>query len=881
MTGNEIRKQFLDFFQKHNHQAIRSSSLIPADDPTLLFTNAGMVQFKRIFLGEEKRDYLRATTSQKCVRAGGKHNDLENVGYTARHHTFFEMLGNFSFGNYFKEKAVEYAWELITNIYKLPADKLFISIYKDDDEAFEIWNKNIGVPENRIVRLGEKDNFWAMGDTGPCGPCSEIHIDRGEEFGCKKQGCATGCDCDRFLEIWNLVFMQFNKDKNGKLTPLPKPSIDTGMGLERITSVIQNVNTNYDTDLIMPIIKKAKELAGVKIGENREADIAMKVIADHSRAAAFLIGDGILPSNEGRGYVLRRIIRRAIRYGRNIGLIKPFLHKTSKTVLNIMEPAYPELLKAEDFITKIISSEEIRFSETLDNGLKLLNDTLAEMKEKKKNTIQGEVIFKLYDTYGFPVDIIKDVVRDANIALDIDGFEFKMETQKKKSKTVVSFSQAGEAYKKLSSKGIKTEFIGYDNTSFSSEILSLIKNGKELKSASENEEIEIIAKTTPFYAESGGQAGDVGIITDKAEKFKIDIKNTVKDPAGIIIHKGIVTKGTVEKGDKALFSANKETREKTCANHTATHILHYALRKVLGNHVKQAGSYVATDRLRFDFTHFSQVKKEQIEKIELIVNEKIIKNLSIKTQEMDAESAFKTGATALFEEKYGDIVRVVSIASFSKELCGGTHIKNTGAIGLFKITGETSIASGVRRIFAVTGNQALLSVQKTEKILLDAANLLKDKPKNLFKRIQNLLDAQKNYEKENKKLKNLIAVKSAETSMDDFVEINGIKIIAKKAEAENPEELREIADKFKDKIKTGIVVLASVSKTNNKVMLVAVVTKDITDRFSANKIIKEIAAIVGGGGGGRPDMAQAGGSKPEKIEEALNAVLSGKLACLK
>ncbi len=881
MTGNEIRKQFLDFFQKHNHQAIRSSSLIPADDPTLLFTNAGMVQFKRIFLGEEKRGYIRAATSQKCVRAGGKHNDLENVGYTARHHTFFEMLGNFSFGDYFKEKAMEYAWDLITNIYKLPADKLFISIYKDDDEAFEIWNKKIGAPENRIVRLGEKDNFWSMGDTGPCGPCSEIHIDRGEEFGCKKPDCATGCDCDRFLEIWNLVFMQFNKDESGKLTPLPKPSIDTGMGLERITSVIQNVNTNYDTDLIMPIIKKAEELAGIKIGENPQADIAMKVIADHSRAAAFLIGDGILPSNEGRGYVLRRIIRRAIRYGRNIGLIKPFLDKTSKTVLNIMEPAYPELLKAKDFITKIISAEEIRFSETLDNGLKLLNDTLAEMKEKKEETIPGKVIFKLYDTYGFPVDIIKDVVRDTNISLDIDGFEFKMESQRKKSKTVVSFSQAGEAYKKLSAKGVKTEFIGYDNTSFSSEILSLIKNGKELKSASKNEEIEIIAKTTPFYAESGGQAGDIGIITDKTESIKIDIKNTVKDPAGLIIHKGIVTKGTVEKGVKAIFSVNKNAREKTCANHTATHILHYALRKVLGNHVKQAGSYVGASRLRFDFTHFSQVEKEQIETIELIINEKIIKNLLVNIEEMDAASAFKTGATALFEEKYGDIVRIVSIDSFSKELCGGTHIQNTGAIGLFKIISETSIASGVRRIFAVTGNEALLHVQKTEKILFNAANLLKDKPENLLKRIQNLLEAQKNYEKENKKLKNLIAVKSAETSMDDFVQINGIKIIAKKAEAENPGELREIADKFKDKIKTGIVVLASVSKTNNKVMLIAVVTKDITDRFSADKIVKETAAIVGGGGGGRPDMAQAGGSKPEKIEEALNAVLSGELASLK
>jgi len=883
MTGNEIREQFLEFFQKNNHHIVRSSSLIPVDDPTLLFTNAGMVQFKRIFLGEEKRDYLRATTSQKCVRAGGKHNDLENVGYTARHHTFFEMLGNFSFGNYFKEKAIEYAWDLITNIYKLPINKLFISIYKDDHKAFNIWNKNIGVPEDRIVRLGEKYNFWSMGDTGPCGPCSEIHIDRGEEFGCKKMNCSISCDCDRFLEIWNLVFMESNRDELGKLTPLPKPSIDTGMGLERIASVIQNVGTNYDTDLIMPIIKKVEELSHIKSEKSDEADIAMKVIADHSRAAAFLIGDGVLPSNEGRGYVLRRIMRRAIRYGRNIGLIKPFLHKISKVVFNIMEPAYPELLKAEAFITNVINNEESRFSETLDKGLKLLTDTLSKMKEKGEKIIPGNVIFKLYDTYGFPVDIIKDVIRDTNISLDTEGFELKMDAQKRSSKNCHNLYIRNTEFNSYSSTvdSIKTEFTGYNDLVLSSVVLSLVKESEKLKSASKGEEIEIITKATPFYAESGGQAGDIGIIKNEDNKLKINIKDTIKDPTGIIIHKGIITEGTINENMEVTLCVDKIARIKTCANHTATHILHYALRKVLGEHVKQAGSYVAFDRLRFDFTHFSQVEREEIEKIELLVNEQIIENFSINIQEMDAQSAFKTGATALFEEKYGDIVRVVSIGSFSKELCGGTHIKHTGNIGLFKIISETSIASGVRRIFALTGKEALLHTQKIERMLTDTADLINSKPENLFERIEKLLEAQKSYEKENKKLKSLIAVKSAEASQDDFIEINGVKIIAKKVEAKNPEELREIADKFKDKIKTGIVVLASVSKNENKVMLITVVTKNITDRFKADKIIKEIATIVDGRGGGRADMAQAGGTKIEKINEALDSVLMGKLNSLK
>ncbi|MDX9818592.1 MAG: alanine--tRNA ligase, partial [Desulfococcus multivorans] len=509
MTGNEIRQKFLDYFQKHHHQIVRSSSLIPQDDPTLLFTNAGMVQFKRTFLGEEKRRYVRAATSQKCVRAGGKHNDLENVGYTARHHTFFEMLGNFSFGDYFKEKAIEFAWDLLTNGYGLPEDKLWVSIYLDDDEAFDLWRTVVGVPEDRIVRFGEKDNFWAMGDTGPCGPCSEIHIDRGAEFGCGPD-CSLGCECDRYLEIWNLVFMQFNRDQSGNMTPLPKPSIDTGMGLERIVSVIQNAATNYDIDLIMPIMRKAEGLSGRRLGESAETDVAMKVIADHSRAMAFLIGDGVLPSNEGRGYVLRRIMRRAIRYGRNLHLMRPFLHETAKVVFDIMKPAYPELAKAEAFITNVIRNEEIRFSETLDKGLALLNDTLAEMTEKKQTEVPGNVIFKLYDTFGFPVDIVRDVVRDRNMTLDMATFDRQMAEQREKSRSVVSFSQISDAYKKLSADGIIPEFIGYETTLCDSTILLLVKDGKAIESAGESDTVEVVVKKTPFYGASGGQVGDIG-----------------------------------------------------------------------------------------------------------------------------------------------------------------------------------------------------------------------------------------------------------------------------------------------------------------------------------------------------------------------------------
>ncbi|MCF8053097.1 MAG: alanine--tRNA ligase [Desulfobacterales bacterium] len=868
MTGNEVRKAFLDYFQKRGHKVVRSSSLVPADDPTLLFTNAGMVQFKRVFLGEEKRSYQRAATSQKCVRAGGKHNDLENVGYTARHHTFFEMLGNFSFGDYFKEKAIEFGWDLLTSGYGLPADRLWVSIYLDDDEAGQIWHNQVGVPEDRIVRFGEEDNFWAMGDTGPCGPCSEIHLDRGEAYGCGKPDCTLGCECDRFMEIWNLVFMQFNRDASGKMTPLPKPSIDTGLGLERMAALLQDVPTNFDTDLILPIMERAEELSGVARSESKQADVAMKVVADHSRAAAFLISDGVLPSNEGRGYVLRRIMRRAIRYGRNIGLTRPFLHETAKVVFDIMNPAYPELKEASAFITSVIKNEEARFSETLDYGLRLLNDTLEEMSAKGESEVPGEIVFKLYDTYGFPVDIVRDVARDRKLTIDMDGFDAAMSRQRERSRSVTAFSEINDAYRGLSAEGFKSDFAGYGTLSMGSKAVLLVAEGKEVEEAGAGASVEIVAEKTPFYGESGGQVGDSGKIT--GPDLEVAVLDTVKDPTGLIIHKGTVLTGTIRKNETVTLTVDEEKRAATALNHTATHILHAALRRVLGSHVKQAGSLVSPERLRFDFTHFSQVTAEQIEQIERFVNRRIRQNVPVGTEEMDAESAFSSGATALFEEKYGDQVRVVSLADFSKELCGGTHTSRTGNIGLFKIVAESSIASGVRRIEALTGEAALEYVQQNAQLLSEAAGKVKDRPAALPAKIEALLTEQRAREKEIERLKADLAKIRAEESTGEVETVNGISLLVQKVAADSPAALRELADRYRDRLGSGVVVLGSVS--DGKVLLIAVVSKDLTGRVHAGKLVKAAAAEVGGGGGGRPDMAQAGGSKPEKIDMALEKV---------
>ena len=866
MTGNEARTKFLEYFKKHHHRVVRSSSLVPQDDPTLLFVNAGMVQFKRTFLGEEKRVYNRATTSQKCVRAGGKHNDLENVGCTARHHTFFEMLGNFSFGDYFKEKAIAYAWELLVDGYGLPQDKLWVSIYLDDDEADKIWRNAIGVAEDRIVRFGEKDNFWAMGDTGPCGPCSEILIDRGEAHGCERADCRVGCDCDRYLEIWNLVFMQFNRDESGNLDPLPKPSIDTGMGLERIASILQSTPTNYETDLLYPIIERTQQLSGIGMGESAESDVAMKVIADHSRAAAFLVGDGVLPSNEGRGYVLRRIMRRAIRYGRNIGLNRPFLHQTAGTVFDIMKTAYPELYEARAFITTVIQNEEVRFAETLDIGLKLLTEALAEIKAKGENTVPGEIIFKLYDTYGFPVDIVRDMVRDEGLALDMQGFEAAMAGQREKSRSIAAFTRVSDAYRDLSAGGFRPEFTGYDTLACTSRVRVLVEEGREVQGAAEGSRVEVVTEKTPFYGESGGQVGDAGKIT--GPDLVMAVHDTVKDPTGFIIHVGEIVSGRIRKGDSVTLTVDETRRKKTALNHTATHILHSALRKVLGEHVKQAGSLVAPDRLRFDFTHFSRVEPEALDRIEALVNRRIRENMPVGVEEMESEAAFKSGATALFEEKYGDRVRVVSLADFSMELCGGVHTDRAGDIGVFKIIGESSVASGIRRIEALTGEEALAHIQQTEKIVRDASRILKEKPDALAARLEKIFAQQRVLEKELDQLKTKFAELKAIGSNDTVRSINGIRVLAREVSVGTPAALRELADRFREKIEPGVVVLGS--RAGAKVMLVALVSKDLLGRCHAGDIIKQVAAIVGGGGGGRPDMAQAGGSRPEKLEQALN-----------
>jgi len=865
MTGNDVRRKYLEYFEKHNHRIVRSSSLVPQDDPTLLFTNAGMVQFKRCFLGEDKRDYVRATTSQKCVRAGGKHNDLENVGYTARHHTFFEMLGNFSFGDYFKEKAIEFAWDLMVNGYGLPADKLWASVFLDDDEAFELWHKITGIPEDRIVRFGEEDNFWAMGDTGPCGPCSEILLDRGEQYGCDRPDCKVGCECDRYLELWNLVFMQFDRDASGKMTPLPKPSIDTGLGLERVVTVLQNVDTNYDTDLMMPIINKAEDLAEKQLGQSFETDVALKVIADHSRATAFLIGDGVLPSNEGRGYVLRRIMRRAIRYGRNIGLNKPFLHDTAGVVFDIMQPAYPELTEDKAYITNVIHNEEQRFSETLDFGLKLLNDTLDDLQAQGTSEVPGDVIFKLYDTYGFPVDIVRDVVRDQKMTLDMAGFDDSMAKQKAQSHSVATFDEMSDAYKKFAATGIKPVFVGYEQESFSSKILVLVQEGDAKEEAGGDGLVEVVTEATPFYGEAGGQVGDVGVI--EGATGRMDVEQTLKDPTGLIIHIGRMANGSIKNGESVTLNVDRSKRRATELNHTATHILQSALRKVLGDHVKQAGSSVGPERLRFDFTHFSQVDAKEIEQIETLVNERIRANVAVDIEEMAAEEAFKTGATALFEEKYGDRVRVISLSDFSKELCGGTHTDRTGNIGLFKIIAESSVASGVRRIEAVTGAAAVSYMQQTTSILRNSAKLLKEKPETLSERIEKMLQQQKAGEKEIEKLKSQIATLAAGGTTDVIQEINGVKTVVKRVEVQSPAELRDMADKFKDRLKSGIVVLGSTAGA--KVFLTVGVTKDLVKKYQAGEIIKPIATLVGGSGGGRPDLAQAGGTLTDKLDQAL------------
>ena len=871
LKGSEIRGLFLEYFKEHGHRIVPSSSLVPADDPSLLFTNAGMVQFKQVFLGEETRPYRRATSSQKCVRAGGKHNDLENVGYTARHHTFFEMLGNFSFGDYFKRDAIAFAWEFLTDVLELPEEKLWATVFEDDDEAAAMWPEITGIPAARVVRLGEEDNFWAMGDTGPCGPCSEILIDQGEEIGCGRPDCRVGCDCDRYLEIWNLVFMQFFRDESGKMTPLPDPCIDTGMGLERIAAVCQGKVNNFDTDIFAGIMRHQEELSGVRYGAAPGTDIAMRVIGDHARASAFLIADGVIPSNEGRGYVLRRIIRRAVRYGRVLGLEEAFMASVASVVCDDMGDVYPELVKSREFMIQVLDNEETRFAETLETGLKILNDRIRELKENKEKQLPGDFVFKLYDTYGLPVDIVQDVVKEQGTDLDREGYRKAREEQRQRSKSAhhgTVTEKLPDIYRQLLSQGRGTAFSGYDTLSGSSEILALVAGGQPLDSVQKGWQGELVAEITPFYAESGGQKGDTGVIT--GPHGTAEVIDTIKR-GDLVVHIVRITDGTIHAGDNVQLQVTEGRRMDIARNHTATHLLHAALRQVLGDHVKQSGSLVAPDHLRFDFTHFSGVSRQELQQVEDLVNEKIRADLQVVTEVLSRDEALEKGATALFGEKYGDEVRVVNIPDFSMELCGGTHLERTGQAGFLKITSESSVSAGLRRIEACTGSRAVSLVHQMEDTISDIAASLKCPETAVKDKVVAMTARVKQLEKE---LQAALASKAA-AGIDDILEkareINGINVVASVVDVPDAKALREAGDRLRDRLQSGVVLLGAAN--GDKALLLCVVTKDIAGKkCHAGKIIKEVAAVVGGGGGGRPDMAQAGGSRPDKLEEAVGRV---------
>lgn len=878
MTADELRKAFLKYFEEKGHRIIPSSSLIPKSDPTLLFTNAGMVQFKGVFLGEEKVDFSRAVTIQKCLRAGGKHSDLEMVGKTSRHHTFFEMLGNFSFGDYFKEGAILMAWEFLTEVMGLPKEKLWVSVFRDDEEAVTLWRDKVGLREERIVRLGEKDNFWKMGDTGPCGPCSEIIIDQGPEVGCKKPSCSVGCDCDRYLEIWNLVFMEFNRDEKGNLNPLPKPSIDTGMGLERLAAVIQGKLTNYESDLFFPIIEAISELSGIPYSSRLQSpdirlqtpDFSIKVIADHLRAITFLLSEGILPSNEGRGYVLRRIIRRAARHGRLLGLEGPFLYKLVDSVVSIMGQAYPELIDRKEYIVRFTGNEEERFSNTLEIGLRILKDLIDKAKDSGSPKISGDDLFRLYDTYGFPLDLSADIAEEEGLLIDEEGFHKAMDKQKFMAKAAWAGSgeeRIKEIYRKASRIG-KTTFIGYESISSEVKILAIGKDDTLIESANEGDEVEFFLDRTPFYGEAGGQVGDTGIFLK--DSSRAIIRDTLRPLENLISHKGTIQKGSFKVGDLIIAQVDTEKRKATARNHTATHILHAVLREVLGDHVKQAGSLVAPDRLRFDFTHFAPLSDKELDSIEEKVNEKIRENLTLETEIKDIEEALRSGAIALFGEKYGERVRVVRIRGISSELCGGTHLNATGEIGLFKIISESGIAAGVRRIEALTGEGALRFVKEQEKELISIAHLLKSSDLKVSQKVEKLQEALKDLEKEVESLKGKISASKSMAIIDKVRDIAGIKVIAERIDEADMKDLRIFADSLRERLRSGVLVLGS--SKDSKVSFIAMVTKDLTNRFHAGKIIKEVASIAGGTGGGRAEMAEAGGKDPNKLDEALKKV---------
>ncbi len=866
MKSPEIRTTFLEYFKSTGHKIFPSSPLIPWNDPTLLFVNAGMVRFKTIFLGEEKSPYKRAVSCQKCMRAGGKHSDLENVGHTARHHTFFEMLGNFSFGDYFKKDAILFSWKLLTEWFKLPEEKLYVSVYEKDDEAAKLWSELIGLPDERIARLGAKDNFWQMGDTGPCGPCSEIIIDQGRDIGCGKPDCAVGCECDRFLELWNLVFMQFNRDKNGELTPLPKPSIDTGMGIERISATLQGKTSNFDSDLFEPIIKDISSLSNVKYSSLHETDVSIRVIADHIRATIFLLSEGLVPSNEGRGYVLRRLIRRASRHARLLTMHGPCLYKLIDSVINVMGDIYPEIADERKRTEKLLKIEEEQYMKIDEQGL--TTEEISKLKKKGENVFPGEVAFRLYDSRGVHPDSIRDMVMDAGLKFDEEAFQRAMESQRKKSRGNIGSINIIMPMPTIEAYGIvgETEFVGYDTLRIDAIVKDIFKDGKPVDVLVEKEEGEIILDRTPFYGESGGQVGDTGTI--ESEGSYIKVLDTKKPYPHLYFHSVKIEKGKITKGDKVTCVVDRDRRRTIMRNHTATHLLHKALRIVLGDHVKQSGSVVSPDRLRFDFTHFDAMQYDEIKRVEDLINEKILENISVRTDIMKIDEATKTGAVALFDEKYGETVRVVSVDDFSKELCGGIHCKATGEIGPCVILSEGSVASGIRRIEAMTGKSAFDYLKHKETELDSIKGLLKsERP---VEKLEKLLNDIKSMEKEIQKLKTGSTKDTISEALKEAHEFDGVKVVKIRQDGLNPNELRLLADNIRDRLKSGVIVVSSV--IDSQAAIVCMVTKDLKDRYNAGEIVKNISTIAGGKGGGKPEIAQGGTKDIEKLDKALEAL---------
>jgi alanyl-tRNA synthetase len=927
MTSSEIRSRFLKFFEERGHRVVRSSPLVPANDPTLLFTNAGMNQFKDVFLGRERRDYTRACSSQKCVRAGGKHNDLEQVGRTTRHHTFFEMLGNFSFGDYFKKEAIDWAWELVTKDFAIPRERLYVTVFREDDEAEELWVKI--VPRNRIFRFDEKDNFWQMGDTGPCGPCSEIHYDLGPKASdLGHPDCAFPCDCGRYTELWNLVFMQFNRDEQGNITPLPRPSIDTGAGLERLATALQGKISNFDTDLFRPLIKEAADLANVEYGTSHDTDVSLRIIADHARAAAFLISDGVLPSNEGRGYVLRLILRRALYHGQTLGLNEPFMFKVSSEVIEMMKDAYPELVEAGHHVAKAIKIEEERYAETTKVGLNELGTSVMDLSgaaldiytatpilvsagdghdvsalsvfgrrptfgiwgevcnapqnrallremiaSRSAGVVPGPALFRLHDTFGLRPDFVEDIVKNYGLTLDWEGYNAAMREQRERARASWKGAEkqaASSAFLEVAEKQ-KTVFDGYQQVrSESCQVVALIQRGQMVNEVKSDEEVEIVLDHTPFYAEAGGQVGDEGhLLAPESTAEVAHVHDAYYPVSGLIVHKA-VAREALRVGDTVTAVVDAERRDTIRRNHTATHLLHAALRKTLGTHVKQAGSLVAPDRLRFDFTHYAALDEQDLLDIEDLVNERSLANEVVQTEEKELDAAVESGAMALFGEKYADKVRVVSVNDFSKELCGGTHVRRTGDIGLFKIVSESSVAAGTRRIEAVTGAGVLKHLREASATLALLAETLRAKPDDLLAAVEKLTESERKLRKQLESQQMKHAAAQAGDLVENAVEVKGVRVIAGRVEATDRAAMRQMVDNLRPRLASGVIVLGSVA--DEKVSLVAAVSSDLTKRLDAGKIVKAAAAIVEGTGGGRKDLAEAGGKNPAKLDEALQAV---------